>query len=57
MVKVISLFDGISCGYMAMLSAGVEVTQYVAYEIDKYAIKVSSHNFPQIEHGGGCIPS
>lgn len=51
-VKVVSLFDGISCGYMAMLSAGVDVTEYVAYEIDKYAIAASSHNFPNIEHKG-----
>lgn len=52
MVKIVSLFDGISCGYMAMLSAGVEVTQYIAYEIDKYAVTASSHNFPDIVHKG-----
>ena len=35
-----------------MQSAGVEITQYIAYEIDQYAIKASSHNFPDIEHNG-----
>ena len=47
-----SLFDGLACGYIAMLGAGVEIDRYVAYEIDKYAIKTSSHNFPKIEHKG-----
>jgi DNA (cytosine-5)-methyltransferase 3A len=51
-MKILSLFDGMACGYIAMLGAGVEVDRYVAYEIDKYAIKTSSHNFPNIEHKG-----
>lgn len=41
-----------ACGMIAMLNAGVEVESYDAYEIDKYAIKVSSHNFPNIQHHG-----
>lgn len=41
-----------ACGYLAMLGAGVEIERYVAYEIDKYAIKVASHNFPDIEQQG-----
>ena len=51
-MKVLSLFDGMCCGMLAMQAAGVEVDRYVAYEIDKYAIKVASHNFPQIEQCG-----
>jgi DNA (cytosine-5)-methyltransferase 3A len=51
-MKILSLFDGMACGYIAMLGARVEVDRYVAYEIDKYAIKTSSHNFPNIEHKG-----
>ena len=51
-MKVLSLFDGMACGMIAMLNAGVEVESYDAYEIDKYAIKVSSHNFPNIRHHG-----
>jgi len=51
-MKVLSLFDGMSCGMLAMLEQGLEVDRYVAYEIDKYAIQTSSHNFPVIEHRG-----
>lgn len=47
-VSVLSLFDGMSCGMIAMLNAGVKVGSYAAYEIDKYAIKTSQHNFPDI---------
>lgn len=51
-MKVLSLFDGMACGMLAMMSAGIEVERYDAYEIDKYAIKVATHNFPSIvEHG------
>lgn len=56
LMKVLSLFDGMSCGMLAMKSAGIDMTskenRYVAYEIDKNAIKVSKHNFPMIEHKG-----
>ncbi len=52
MAKVLSLFDGMACGMIAMQLAGVEVESYDAYEIDKYAIKAAQHNFPMIkEHG------
>lgn len=51
-LKVLSLFDGISCGMVALERAGFEVERYVAYEIDKYAIQVSQKNYPQIEHRG-----
>lgn len=51
-MKVLSLFDGMACGMIAMQLAGVEVESYDAYEIDKYAIKTAQHNFPMIkEHG------
>lgn len=51
-MKVLSLFDGISCGMVALERAGIPVERYVAYEIDKYAIEVSEKNYPQIEHCG-----
>lgn len=51
-MKVLSLFDGISCGMVALDRAGIPVERYVAYEIDPYAIKVSKKNYPQIEHRG-----
>ena len=51
-MKVLSLFDGMACGMIAMQIADVEVESYDAYEIDKYAIKTAQHNFPMIkEHG------
>lgn len=49
---MVSLFDGISCGMVALERAGIKVNRYVAYEIDKYAIKISNKNYPQIEHCG-----
>lgn len=54
-MKVLSLFDGISCGMVALERAGVKVDRYVAYEIDKYAIQVSEKNYPQIEHKGNVF--
>lgn len=41
-----------SCGAIAMIGAGVRIENYDAYEIDKYAIKTSQHNFPFIKHHG-----
>ena len=40
-MNVLSLFDGMSCGQIALQKAGVKVDQYYASEIDKYAIKGS----------------
>lgn len=51
-MKILSLFDGMACGMLAMQNAGIEVDRYVAFEIDKYAVQTSSHNFPMIEHRG-----
>ena len=51
-MKVLSLFDGISCGMVALERAGIPVERYVAYEIDQNAIKISQKNYPQIEHCG-----
>lgn len=51
-MKVLSLFDGISCGMVALERAGIPVERYVAYEIDQNAIKISRKNYPQIEHCG-----
>ena len=43
---VLSLFDGMSCGQIALNKAGINYKDYLASEIDKYAIKVTQHNFP-----------
>jgi DNA-cytosine methyltransferase len=51
-MKVLSLFDGMSCGQIALQKAGVKVDQYYASEIDKYAIKVAKANYPDMIHLG-----
>lgn len=51
-MKVLSLFDGISCGMLALQRAGIPVECYDAFEIDKYAVTVSKRNFPVIVHHG-----
>ena len=51
-MKVLSLFDGISCGMVALERAGISVERYVAYEIEPSAIKISAKNYPQIEQCG-----
>lgn len=51
-MKVLSLFDGISCGMVALERAGIPVERYVAYEIEENAIKVSLNNYPHIEQRG-----
>ena len=51
-MKVLSLFDGISCGMVALKRASIEVERYVAYEIEANAIKVSKDNYPEIEQKG-----
>jgi len=53
-VRVLSLFDGMSCGRIALARIGIPVTQYIASEIDKYAIKVSRANWNDITHLG-CV--
>lgn len=51
-MRILSLFDGISCGRVALQRAGINVERYVAYEIDEAAIIVSNWNYPDIEHKG-----
>jgi DNA (cytosine-5)-methyltransferase 3A len=45
-INVLSLFDGMSCGQIALQRAGIKVKNYFASEIDKYAIKVTQENYP-----------
>lgn len=47
-LKVLSLFDGISCGMVALEKAGIDVDEYLAYEIEKNAILVSQSNYKDI---------
>lgn len=51
-MNVLSLFDGMSCGQIALDKLGVKVDKYFASEIDKYAIKVAKANYPDTIHLG-----
>ena len=51
-MKVLSLFDGMSCGQIALDRLGIEVEAYHASEIDKYAIAVTTANYPDTIHLG-----
>lgn len=46
-VEVLSMYDGMSCGHIALDKLGVNVTAYYATEIDKYAAQTTQHNFPE----------
>lgn len=46
-VEVLSMYDGMSCGHIALGKLGAEITAYYATEIDKYAIQTTQHNFPE----------
>ena len=54
-IKVVSLFDGISCGYVALDRLGIAVSAYEAFEIDKYARSVSRYNYPDIRQHGDVL--
>lgn len=45
-LTVLSMYDGMSCGRIALNKLGADVTRYYATEIDKYAIETTQHNFP-----------
>lgn len=51
-LSVLSLFDGISCGRVALERAKIQVDRYVAYEIENSAIAISKHNWNDIEYCG-----
>ena len=51
-MNVLSLFDGMSCGRIALERAGIKVDKYFASEIDKYAIQVAKKNYPDTIHIG-----
>ncbi len=51
-INVLSLFDGMSCGQIALDKLGVEVDKYYASEIDKYAMTIAKKNYPNTIHIG-----
>lgn len=46
-VEVLSMYDGMSCGHIALDKLGAEITAYYATEVDKYAIQTTQHNYPE----------
>lgn len=54
-MNVLSLFDGISCGQLALQRAGVTVKNYFASEIDKHAITVTQHHNPNTVQLGSIV--
>ena len=51
-MNVLSLFDGMSCGQIALEKVGFQVDKYFASEVDKHAIKVAKANYPDMIHIG-----
>ena len=51
-INVLSLFDGMSCGQIALERVGIEVDNYYASEIDKYAIQVTQKNYQNTKQLG-----
>lgn len=47
-LDVLSMYDGMACGHLALDKLGAHIQRYRATEIDKYAIKTACHNFPDI---------
>lgn len=54
-MNVLSLFDGISCGMVALNNNKIKVDSYDAFEIDENAIKISKYNYPFIKHHGDVL--
>ena len=54
-MKVLSLFDGISCGLVALKNLGIEVSEYHAFEIEPNAIKISMKNHPEVIRHGNVL--
>ena len=54
-MNVLSLFDGVSCGQIALQRAGIKYGKYYASEIDKHAIKVTQHHFPNTIQLGSVV--
>ena len=48
-IRILSLFDGVSCGRVALERAGIEVDEYYSSEINPYTIKIADKNYPQDE--------
>lgn len=54
-VEVLSMYDGMSCGYIALGKLGAEIASYHATEIDKFAIQTTQANFPDVVQLGDAF--
>ena len=54
-MKVLSLFDGISCGQVSFERAGIHIDSYYASEINKYAISITQKNYPKKNRAWGTV--
>ena len=54
-INVLSLFDGISCGQVALKNANIKINNYFASEIDKHTIKVTQSNYPNTKQIGSVL--
>lgn len=54
-MRILSLFDGISCGRVALDRAGIAVEDYAAFEIDRFAVQTSAKNYHDIRHFGNVF--
>jgi len=52
-MNLLSLFDGMGCGMIAMIEQGIPIDNYYASEVDKFAIEQTKLNFPNVIHLGG----
>lgn len=55
-VEVLSMYDSMSCGHIALDKLGAEITAYYATEIDKYAVQTTQHNYPDTMQLGRRFP-
>ena len=54
-MNVVSYFDGMSCGQIALNECGITPTEYLAFEIDKYAMSITNKNYPNTKQMGSVV--
>ena len=54
-INVLSLFDGLSCGNVALERAGIKINSYYASEVDKWAVQIANKNYPDIIQLGDVL--
>ena len=54
-LDVFSMYDGMACGHLALDKLGANIHSYTATEIDHYAVKTATHNFPDIVEIGDAF--